>query len=73
MYVYPNCVSTVLWQGGRVRLHPDQKWDPEDPFVKARPEFFSAHPQMVAHSAPEVEQATQAPGEKRATRRPKRA
>lgn len=72
MYVYPNCVTVVQYDGGRVRLNPDQKWDSEDPFVKARPEFFAAEPAVTAHSAgfePVVEQATRAPGEKRSTRR----
>jgi len=70
-YVYPNCVTVVLYEGGRVRLNPEQKWDSDDPFVKARPEFFSADPRNVAHSAgfEPVERATRAPGEMRPTRR----
>ncbi|PWK81720.1 hypothetical protein C8D88_116132 [Lentzea atacamensis] len=74
-YVYPNCVSVVLWEGGRIRLNPDQKWPADDPFVTARPEFFSAEPRMVASSpgyAP-VERATAAPGETRRARRPKQS
>jgi hypothetical protein len=71
-YVYPNCVSTVLYNGGRVRLHPTQQWKSDDPFVKARPEFFSETPLVAAHSdGYTVEQATAAPGEKRTVRRPR--
>ncbi|HEY3485067.1 MAG TPA: hypothetical protein VGK49_06760 [Ilumatobacteraceae bacterium] len=43
-----------------------------DEVVKARPELFSDQPTLVVRAVgqpPEVEQATAAPGEKRATRR----
>jgi hypothetical protein len=73
-YVYPNCVAVVQYEGGRVRLNPEQRWDSDDPFVKARPGFFSSESVATAHSAgfePGVEQATRAPGEKRSTRRPR--
>lgn len=73
-HVYPNCVSTVFYQGGRVRLRPEQQWDSEDPFVKARPEFFSTEPVVLAHSdGHEPESATRAPGERRSVRRPRPA
>jgi hypothetical protein len=68
-YVYPTCVAVVLYKSGRVRIHPDQKWPDDDPFVKARPDLFTSEPVTVARSERPVEQATRAPGEKRATRR----
>lgn len=71
-YVHPNCAAVVLHKGGRVRLNPADTWDKEDPFVKARPDLFSADPIVVAHSTgfdpAAVERATRAPGEKRMTR-----
>lgn len=71
--VYPNCVSTVLWNGGRIRLRPDQVWESDDPFVVARPEFFTSASSLSAsspgHGEP-VERATRAPGERRAVKRP---
>lgn len=70
-YVYPTAVCVVRWQGGRVHLRPDQQWRADDPFVMARPDFFSAVPRAASGTVPPpVEQATRAPGEKRATRRP---
>lgn len=70
-YVYPNCVSVVAYEGGRVRLHPQQQWNDDDPFVQERPEFFSSTPLVAAHSDgyEPVERATRAPGEKRQVRR----
>lgn len=68
--VYPTAVTTVLWNGGKVRLRPDQQWPVDDPFVRARPEFFSNKPQVLARSEsePVIERATAAPGERRARR-----
>lgn len=70
--VHPNCVTTVLWESGRIRLHPTQEWNTDDPFVKARPEFFDIKTPYEAKSPgyePPVERGTRAPGEKRMTRR----
>jgi hypothetical protein len=72
-YVYPNCICVVRHEGHRIRLRPDQRWNASDPFVKTRPELFSSEGAATAHSAgyePPVEQATAAPGERRAVRRP---
>jgi len=69
-YVYPTCVAVVRYQGGRIRISPDQQWSDDDPFVKARPDLFSVDPATVARSGP-VEQTTRAPGEKRTVRRAK--
>lgn len=65
-------VSTVI-DGRRVRLTKDDPWRSDDPVVKAAPHFFTDEPSQVFTStpkvsAPVVEQATAAPGEKRATR-----
>ncbi|RBQ21608.1 hypothetical protein DP939_02545 [Spongiactinospora rosea] len=68
-YVFPTCVAVVHWEGGRVHLLRDQPWDADDPFVKARPDLFAEHPQDPQRTAPPVERATQAPGERRQTRR----
>lgn len=72
-YVYPNCVAVVRHDGGRVRIHPDQKWNDDDPFVKARPDLFTSEPTDVAHSAgyEPVERATRGPGETRQVRKPR--
>lgn len=75
-YVYATTSCVVGWNGTRVRLEKGQTWQADDPFVKDRPEFFATSPTVVIGSrgpqqdvvAP-VEQATNAPGEKRATRR----
>lgn len=73
-YVYPNCVTVVLWEGGRVRLNPDQKWPADDPFVKAKSELFTDNPANIAHSAGYTpERATAAPGETRKVRRPRQS
>lgn len=70
-YVYPNCIAVVAYNGGRIHLRPDQQWDADDPFVRARPEFFTATAAAVTHSPgyEPVEQATRAPGERRNVRR----
>lgn len=70
-YVYPHCRTVVAWQGGRVRLSPEQSWAADDPFVKARPELFRTDPGRVERTEV-VETATRAPGEVRQTppRRP---
>lgn len=67
-------VSTLI-NGQRVRLTLDDPWRDDDPVVKAAPQFFNDEPSNVQTSlgrqsteAP-VEQATAAPGERRATKR----
>ena len=76
MYVYANCTGAVYEDGLRVQLELDQIWDAGDPFVKKRPDLFSASPRKVnnttgSHVAVrrDVESATAAPGEKRAAKR----
>lgn len=75
MYVHPKTTCVVAYKGERVRLNPNQTWYADDPFVKAHPGFFADDPVNVSRSSGyrPVEQATAAPGEKRATRRSKPA
>ena len=48
----------------------DDVYDDDHPYVKAWPEMFGDLMDLVTvHHAPEVEQATAAPGEKRAVRK----
>lgn len=61
-----TCSSRDPRTGLIVRLIKGQVWDADDPFVKARPQLFTA-PDAPIRSV--VEQATKAPGEKRETRR----
>lgn len=53
-----------------VSIHEGEAWYADDPFVKARPDFFGEDPPKIRgeRSAP-VESASAAPGEKRATKR----
>ena len=71
--VFAAATCVVGFNGGRVNLSEDDAWDADDPFVKARPEFFRDRPKNVfgaaGRVAAPVEQASAAPGEKRTTRR----
>lgn len=69
-YVFPNCVTVVGWEGGRIHLNPSQQWRADDPFVLARPEFFDIDPVLPSTTEPPVERATAAPGERRTVVRP---
>lgn len=76
--VYARATSMVTTpDGGRHVVQGGQHWPADDPVVRANPGLFSpdarygvsfsvAPPEL---SEPPVEQATAAPGEKRATRR----
>ncbi|HEX6968609.1 MAG TPA: hypothetical protein VF174_07355 [Micromonosporaceae bacterium] len=75
--VRPNQVAAVRHpqHGGFVTPSPAQTYAADDPLVRAHPWLFSTEEELargvepaLRESAP-VEQATQAPGEKRATRR----
>ncbi len=71
--MYKFCrVSTIIgWKGATLNLRANTVWPADDPFVKAHPELFADSPEVVEtstgarYSAP-VEQATAAPGERRA-------
>lgn len=77
--VYANSTGGVgdpSRPGVIVRTVKGEPWDADDPFVKARPEMFTAEPPFVrrtterkAPSTARVEQATAAPGEVRQTKR----
>jgi len=64
--VYANTTTRVGYAGRRFSLYVNQPWDATDPLVKQFPALFSKQPTNVATSTPTVEQATRAPGEKRA-------
>lgn len=66
--------ASTLIDGKLVRLVKDDPWRDDDPIVVAAPEFFVDEPSKVQTSVARVslspvEQATAAPGEKRAPRR----
>lgn len=67
-------VSTFV-DGARVRIVEGDVWAADDPVVKARPELFADEPEKVHRSIETaarprgVEQATAAPGERRAVKR----
>lgn len=76
--VYAKGTAVVMTpDGGRHTVQGGQHWPADDPVVRANPTLFSADPRYgVSFSTPPrelaeppVEQATAAPGEKRATRR----
>ena len=72
-FVFVKETCAVLWKTGTVRLERGAAWPANDPFVKARPEFFDAEPTNVHRSTPEkrerpVEDATAEPGKKRSTK-----
>lgn len=74
MSTYVYCQQDGIAYNGPnvVTMHRGSVWDADDPFVKARPEFFSATPVVVHNTTgaaqPEptpVENARRAPGERR--------
>lgn len=79
MYVFVKQTCAVAWRDTVLRLKRGAIWSAEDPFVLERPEFFDTAPAVVhVHRSPgyqppvadppaPVEQATQVPGDKRAT------
>lgn len=74
-YVFANASTIVAHGGVRITLHAGEAWAADDALVAARPELFSKNPTTVRQFGDggvadiPVEQATSAPGEKRATRR----
>lgn len=67
VYARAECV-TFLDDGTRVVTHVDEAWPDNDPAVKERPELFTDSPLDPRGTRP-VEQATDAPGEQRNTKR----
>ena len=74
-YVFAIDTIIVAHGGVRVTLHAGEAWAADDALVVARPELFAKNPTTVRQfggggvTEVPVEQATSAPGEKRATRR----
>lgn len=67
VYATQECVA-YMDDGTRLVTHVDQAWDADDPAVKERPDLFADAPIDPRGTRP-VEQATQAPGETRQTKR----
>lgn len=68
MYVFATSTCAVGWNGGVVRLQAGDAWPADDPFVKARSEFFKKDPPVIRSTGPaeaRVESATARPGERR--------
>ena len=62
----------IGWRGQSLFLKANSVWDAADPVCRAHPELFADSPEVVETSSGAlyrgVEQATAAPGEKRASR-----
>lgn len=77
--VYATTTTMVTLDGAQHRVQKGTHWPADDPIVAAQPSAFSTDPRYGmlytrepdGYNAP-VEQATAAPGERRATRRPVR-
>jgi hypothetical protein len=70
VYASATCAAATA-DGIPVTLVEGEPWASDDPFVVARPEFFSASPPGPAfprRTVAVVEQATAAPGERRNVR-----
>ena len=70
--------KATVWVSSSVQLREGEAWYADDPLVKRRPDLFTDTPrivrttlsrQQIAEREAPVEQATRAPGERRATRR----
>jgi hypothetical protein len=72
MYVFAASTTIYAEPGkGKIHLTADEPWAADDPFVRAHPELFVAHPSNPKRTVaprPAVEQATAAPGERRGVR-----
>jgi hypothetical protein len=67
-YVFSQAACSFDHDGLTINLQPDQVWDANDPVVRAHPELFAADPVRVRRTVSPVEEATAAPGQKRARR-----
>lgn len=62
--------GTVRYDNRLIRMHVDQVWSADDPFVRARPDLFADEPLSVNRTGePPIERATARPGEKRTVRK----
>lgn len=68
---YVFCVSGGWVSAGvfDVQLVPGRAYAADDPVVRMHPHLFSDHPTVYTSRGDIVEQATAAPGEKRAVKR----
>lgn len=74
-YVFAKANGSFKFEGRRFKLVPGQVWAADCPLVNAYPESFTDEPPHLhgvdwGDDAP-IEQATNAPGEKRTTTRVK--
>lgn len=72
--VFARATTSVRAPGSKypTSVHVNEPWYAEHPLVLANPDLFADQPAEIlprGWSPPVVEQATAAPGEKRATRR----
>jgi hypothetical protein len=58
--------AVVGFDGGTVALRRGEAWDDKHPVVLAHPHLFSDKPPPEHRANPKIEQATAAPGERRA-------
>lgn len=72
-FVFSKQTCHVNWKGTAVSLEQGAAWHADDPFVKARPEFFDVEPPVVhgTRTPPAkrpVEDASADPDKKRSTK-----
>ena len=72
VFALDTCSTVDPATGLIVRVQEGEPWAAGDPFVKAFPDLFGVQPERIRRTVPfqpPVEQASKAPGEKRATKR----
>ncbi len=69
-YVFARADEIVLVNAVEVQLVAGRAYAADDPAVKVYPHLFAASPVVYSSDGAVVEQATAAPGEKRATAAP---
>ena len=69
MIKFARTTASVGHDGHLVRIVEDDAWLADDPFVKAHPDLFADTPRNLFTLNGRVEQATAAPGERRASKR----
>lgn len=72
--VFARTSAVVAHAGKRIQVRAGEAWDGNDPLVASHRELFADAPHALRNTTTErgfaeVEQATQAPGEKRGTKR----
>lgn len=64
-YVFVKESGWLTLDQGRVHVRKGEAWAADDPLVAAHRGAFDPEPPQVRSTAPPVERATQAPGERR--------